>query len=57
MKVDYKGTKKVDGVLMCKCGKNLASAPHVCAFDAEVYGGHKWCVCCDECTKECYQET
>ena len=47
----------VDGVLMCKCGRNPASSPHVCSFDKEIHDGNRICICCAECTKECYEDT
>jgi hypothetical protein len=45
----------MDKVELCdNCGKNPASKPHTCPFQAEINDDEETlCNCCDECKQDC----
>lgn len=42
-------------VVMCRCEKNPAAAPHACPYAQEIGDSmdDEYCTCCDDCRHEC----
>ena len=47
--------RPLDEIVMCGCGKNPASDPHLCPYQYEINDNDdpEYCVCCPDCEHEC----